>query len=51
MEAAAAVQVDSEGKRSKYLAKYGYPRLVGTKGIFYADQVSLAFEGVSTLPQ
>ena len=26
--------------RTKYLAKYGYPRLVGTKGIFYADQLS-----------
>ena len=27
-------------ERTKYLAKYGYPRLVGTKGIFYADQLS-----------
>jgi len=27
-------------KCTRYLAKYGYPRLVGTKGIFYADQLS-----------
>lgn len=40
MEASAKVSVDKEGKRTKYLAKYGYPRLVGTGGIFYADQVS-----------
>ena len=26
--------------RAKWLEKYGYPRLVGTKGIFYADQLS-----------
>ena len=26
--------------RSKWLDKYGYPRLVGTGGIFYADQLS-----------
>jgi len=26
--------------RKKYLAKYGYPRLTGTDGIFYADQLS-----------
>lgn len=26
--------------RSKWLEKYGYPRLVGTGGIFYADQLS-----------
>lgn len=41
MEAAAQAAVDKEGKRMKYLAKYGYPRLVGTSGIFYADQVSI----------
>ena len=31
-----------EGKtiRSKWLEKYGYPRLVGSGGIFYADQLS-----------
>jgi hypothetical protein len=27
-------------KRTAWLEKYGYPRLVGTKGIFYADQLS-----------
>jgi len=27
-------------QRSKWLKKYGYPRLVGTGGIFYADQLS-----------
>lgn len=26
--------------RAKWLAKYGYPRLVGSGGIFYADQLS-----------
>jgi hypothetical protein len=26
--------------RAKWLEKYGYPRLVGTGGIFYADQLS-----------
>ena len=26
--------------RSKWLEKYGYPRLVGSGGIFYADQLS-----------
>merc|ERR1711997_30299 len=26
--------------RSKWLDKYGYPRLVGSGGIFYADQLS-----------
>jgi hypothetical protein len=26
--------------RSQWLEKYGYPRLVGTGGIFYADQLS-----------
>merc|ERR1712032_1551111 len=31
-----------EGKtiRGKWLDKYGYPRLVGSGGIFYADQLS-----------
>merc|ERR1712087_762438 len=27
-------------RRQKYLEKYGYPRLDGTGGIFYADQLS-----------
>jgi len=27
-------------ERGKWLEKYGYPRLVGTGGIFYADQLS-----------
>lgn len=27
-------------QRRKWLTKYGYPRLVGTGGIFYADQLS-----------
>mmetsp|Transcript_15170 Transcript_15170/g.20697 ORF Transcript_15170/g.20697 Transcript_15170/m.20697 type:complete len:249 (-) Transcript_15170:210-956(-) len=27
-------------QRAKWLDKYGYPRLVGTNGIFYADQLS-----------
>jgi len=27
-------------QRKQWLAKYGYPRLVGTGGIFYADQLS-----------
>merc|ERR1712151_494139 len=27
-------------QRKKWLDKYGYPRLVGTGGIFYADQLS-----------
>lgn len=27
-------------ERAKYLGKYGYPRLVGTGGIFYSDQLS-----------
>jgi len=31
---------DPTGIRAKYLGKYGYPRLVGTNGIFYADQLS-----------
>tara|TARA_B100000902_G_C27305449_1_gene915176 strand:+ start:2095 stop:2751 length:657 start_codon:yes stop_codon:yes gene_type:complete len=31
---------DPRGVRAKYLGKYGYPRLVGTNGIFYADQLS-----------
>merc|ERR1711988_1842334 len=35
MEASNNAAKDPEGKRTKYLAKYGYPRLVGTKGIFY----------------
>jgi len=26
--------------RKKWLEKYGYPRLVGSGGIFYADQLS-----------
>lgn len=40
MAAAANAAKDPEGKRTEYLGKYGYPRLVGTKGIFYADQLS-----------
>ena len=40
MEASNNAAKDPEGKRTKYLAKYGYPRLVRTKGIFYADQLS-----------
>lgn len=35
----AAANVNNE-EREEYLNKYGYPRLVGTKGIFYADQLS-----------
>eukprot|EP00578_Thalassiosira_sp_NH16_P024815 CAMPEP_0181099408 /NCGR_PEP_ID=MMETSP1071-20121207/12644_1 /TAXON_ID=35127 /ORGANISM="Thalassiosira sp., Strain NH16" /LENGTH=247 /DNA_ID=CAMNT_0023182069 /DNA_START=138 /DNA_END=881 /DNA_ORIENTATION=+ len=30
--------------RSKWLEKYGYPRLVGSGGIFYADQLSTDVE-------
>jgi len=44
IEAALKAAQDPEGKRSKYLAKYGYPRLVGTGGIFYADQLSTDFK-------
>lgn len=40
LEAQANAAKDPTGARSKYLGKYGYPRLVGTKGIFYADQLS-----------
>lgn len=35
-----AKNADSAGLRPQWLEKYGYPRLVGTKGIFYADQLS-----------
>ncbi|KAL7549083.1 hypothetical protein ACHAWF_012356 [Thalassiosira exigua] len=31
---------EGETIRSKWLEKYGYPRLVGSGGIFYADQLS-----------
>jgi len=31
---------DKGGVRSEWLEKYGYPRLVGSNGIFYADQLS-----------
>jgi len=31
---------EGSGLRGKWLDKYGYPRLVGTGGIFYADQLS-----------
>lgn len=31
---------EGAGLRSKWLEKYGYPRLVGSGGIFYADQLS-----------
>jgi len=40
LEAQAKAAQDPTGARAKYLGKYGYPRLVGTKGIFYADQLS-----------
>eukprot|EP00616_Rhizochromulina_sp_CCMP1243_P010158 CAMPEP_0118968862 /NCGR_PEP_ID=MMETSP1173-20130426/6030_1 /TAXON_ID=1034831 /ORGANISM="Rhizochromulina marina cf, Strain CCMP1243" /LENGTH=221 /DNA_ID=CAMNT_0006918037 /DNA_START=34 /DNA_END=699 /DNA_ORIENTATION=- len=40
LEATMKAKNDPDGKRDKYLAKYGYPRLVGTGGIFYADQLS-----------
>jgi hypothetical protein len=40
MKAQANAASDPTGSRAKYLGKYGYPRLVGTKGIFYADQLS-----------
>lgn len=40
MEASAKAKADPTNARQKYLDKYGYPRLVGTKGIFYADQLS-----------
>jgi len=31
---------DTSGTRAKWLEEYGYPRLVGSNGIFYADQLS-----------
>jgi len=40
LEAQAKAAQDPTGARANYLGKYGYPRLVGTKGIFYADQLS-----------
>tara|TARA_B100000902_G_C27278143_1_gene900004 strand:+ start:550 stop:1242 length:693 start_codon:yes stop_codon:yes gene_type:complete len=40
LEAQANAAEDPKGLRSKHLGKYGYPRLVGTNGIFYADQLS-----------
>lgn len=40
MAASENASKDPLGKRTEYLGKYGYPRLVGTKGIFYADQLS-----------
>ena len=40
LEAQANAAKDPTGARAKYLGKYGYPRLVGTNGIFYADQLS-----------
>ena len=40
LEAKFQASQDPNDKRKKYLFKYGYPRLVGTKGIFYADQLS-----------
>merc|ERR1719201_2604975 len=32
--------IEGAGLRGKWLDKYGYPRLVGSGGIFYADQLS-----------
>ena len=40
LEAQANASEDPRGLRAKHLGKYGYPRLVGTNGIFYADQLS-----------
>merc|ERR1711998_428253 len=39
MAAEKAKSMNNE-ERDAYLKRYGYPRLVGTKGIFYADQLS-----------
>ena len=44
LEARIKAKADPKGIRSKYLGKYGYPRLVGTNGIFYADQLSTDVE-------
>lgn len=40
LEAQENASKDPKGLRIKHLRKYGYPRLVGTNGIFYADQLS-----------
>ena len=40
LEAREKANYDPRGARAKYLGKYGYPRLVGTNGIFYSDQLS-----------
>ena len=40
LEAREKAKEDPRGLRAKHLGKYGYPRLVGTNGIFYADQLS-----------
>ena len=40
LEAREKAKEDPRGLRTKHLGKYGYPRLVGTNGIFYADQLS-----------
>ena len=40
LEAQENASQDPRGLRAKHLGKYGYPRLVGTNGIFYADQLS-----------
>ena len=44
LEARAKAEDDPRGLRAKHLGKYGYPRLVGTNGIFYADQLSSDIE-------
>ena len=44
LEAQANASEDPRGLRAKHLGKYGYPRLVGTNGIFYADQLSTDIE-------
>merc|ERR1711988_688310 len=40
IKAAAKAKEMNNEERDAYLKRYGYPRLVGTKGIFYADQLS-----------
>lgn len=44
LEARTKAKNDPRGLRAKHLGKYGYPRLVGTNGIFYADQLSSDIE-------
>ena len=46
LEARTKAEDDPRGLRAKHLGKYGYPRLVGTNGIFYADQLSSDIESM-----